>query len=405
MTALDSAAAPARPVHDGGPHRADRRQGDRSGAMRAGSAASAPEIRDPLPGEGRPRADGKLLAVGDRRLTLRGVTYGTFAAGADGTRFRDPDTGRGATSARWRQHGVNAVRMYTVPPRRRARRRPRGGLWVLVGLPWEQHVTFLDRRAPPPRRSGARARRLAGVRRASRGARLRRRQRDPGRRSCAGTAARRVERFLERSVRAARAADPGALVTYVSYPSTEYLRCPPPTSSPSTSTSRTSGSSRPTWRGCRTSPATGRSLIAELGLDSRRHGHAMRRRGRWRAQLGASFAARLRRRLRVRLDRRVASRRRRGARLGLRARPTAIAAPKPALAAVRDAFAAAPLRPSRRAPRRLGRHLHAQTGRRRSQNASRASRRCATPTFEAIVVDDGSTDASAAIAARATARG
>jgi len=36
----------------------------------------------------------------------------------------------------------------------------------------------------------------------------------------------RVERFLERLYRAAKSEDPGGLVTYVNYPSTEYLRLP-----------------------------------------------------------------------------------------------------------------------------------------------------------------------------------
>ena len=37
---------------------------------------------------------------------------------------------------------------------------------------------------------------------------------------------RRVERFLERLYRAAKSEDPDALVTYVNYPSTEYLHLP-----------------------------------------------------------------------------------------------------------------------------------------------------------------------------------
>jgi len=37
---------------------------------------------------------------------------------------------------------------------------------------------------------------------------------------------RRIERFLDRLCGAVRAADPGALVTYVNFPSTEYLRVP-----------------------------------------------------------------------------------------------------------------------------------------------------------------------------------
>src|SRR6266446_3255585 len=37
---------------------------------------------------------------------------------------------------------------------------------------------------------------------------------------------RRIERYLERLYRAAKLEDPGGLVTYVNYPSTEYLRLP-----------------------------------------------------------------------------------------------------------------------------------------------------------------------------------
>src|SRR5262249_13546824 len=95
----------------------------------------------------------------------------------------------------------------------------------MIDLPWEQHVTFLD----DPRRAAAiEARVREGVR------------------SCAGHPAvlayaigneipapivrwhgrRRVERYLERLYRAVKAEDPGGLVTYVSYPTTEYLELP-----------------------------------------------------------------------------------------------------------------------------------------------------------------------------------
>ena len=95
----------------------------------------------------------------------------------------------------------------------------------MVGLPWEQHIAFLDE---PVRAQSIVDRVRAGVR------------------ACAGHPAvlcfsvgneipapvvrwhgrKRVEQFIERLYRAAKEEDPGALVTYVNYPSTEYLELP-----------------------------------------------------------------------------------------------------------------------------------------------------------------------------------
>ena len=40
--------------------------------------------------------------------------------------------------------GINAVRTYTVPPRWLLDTALQEGLWIMAGLPWEQHVAFLD---------------------------------------------------------------------------------------------------------------------------------------------------------------------------------------------------------------------------------------------------------------------
>ena len=178
----------------------------------------------PLTGGPRPRIDGKFLAVGDQRLWVRGVTYGTFAPDEQGCRCGTPDQVERDFAAMAEQ-GVNAVRTYVAPPPWFLDAAMRHGLWVMPGLPWEQHVAFLDERRRP--------------------AAIERRVRDQAA-ACAGHPAilcyavgneiptpivrwhgrRRVERFLERLCDVVRAEDPSALLTYVNYPSTEYLQLP-----------------------------------------------------------------------------------------------------------------------------------------------------------------------------------
>jgi O-antigen biosynthesis protein len=172
----------------------------------------------------RPTARGKSLYADGRRMPVKGVTYGGFRAREHGAEFPSREE-VAADFAVMAGSGINAVRTYTVPPTWLLDLAYESGLWVLVGLPWEQHVTFLDDR-----------RRVCSIEERVR----------EGVRSCAGHPAvmsyavgnevpasivrwhgrRRVERFLERLVRAVRQEDPGALVTYVNYPSTEYLDVP-----------------------------------------------------------------------------------------------------------------------------------------------------------------------------------
>src|SRR5262249_17235058 len=120
---------------------------------------------------------------------------------------------------------INAVRAYTAPPRWLLDRAWEHGLHVMVGLAAEREVGYLNDR-----------RDLSAIER-----RLRERVR-----VCAGHPAglcyaigneipaatvpwlgrRRIEPFLARLAAVTRDADPGALITYVNYPSTEYLESP-----------------------------------------------------------------------------------------------------------------------------------------------------------------------------------
>ena len=98
-----------------------------------------------LPDSARIVADGKFLQVGGERFLVKGVTYGTFAPDADGYQF--PSIERVAEDFRLMAGlGINTVRTYTPPRLELLDEAAKYGLRVMVGLPWSQHVAFLDDR-------------------------------------------------------------------------------------------------------------------------------------------------------------------------------------------------------------------------------------------------------------------
>jgi GT2 family glycosyltransferase len=169
----------------------------------------------------RPRASGKFIYVGDEKLYVRGVTYGTFRPLPSGDEF-PPLEVVAADFKKMAANGVNAVRTYTVPPRWLLDEALEHGLWIMVGIPVERYLGYLTDRKGAPDTAGV-------VREAVR--------------SCAGHPAvlcysignefpasivrwhghKRIERHLEELYRAAKKEDPEALITYANYPSTEYL--------------------------------------------------------------------------------------------------------------------------------------------------------------------------------------
>src|SRR5438128_3116877 len=93
----------------------------------------------------RPRVHGKFIFIGDEKLYIRGVTYGTFRPAANGSEYGDPVTVE-RDFAQMTANEVNAIRTYTVPPRWLLDIAHRQGLRLMIGLPWEQHVAFLDKK-------------------------------------------------------------------------------------------------------------------------------------------------------------------------------------------------------------------------------------------------------------------
>jgi len=172
----------------------------------------------------RPEVRGKFIFAGEEKIFIRGVTYGPFSPNETGCLYHDPETAS-ADFAQIAAMGANAVRTYTVPPRWLLDVAYDHGLRVMVGFGWEQHITFLDERK---RRNSIEDQVREGVR------------------QCAGHpallsytigneipspivrwyGAERIEKFLCRLYDAVKEEDPGSLVSYVNYPTTEYLRPP-----------------------------------------------------------------------------------------------------------------------------------------------------------------------------------
>ena len=91
----------------------------------------------------RPTVRGKFIFVGEKKLYVRGVTYGTFRPDKDGNQFPAREMVE-RDFALMAENGVNALRTYTVPPLWLFDVAQKHGLFVMVGLPWEQHITFLS---------------------------------------------------------------------------------------------------------------------------------------------------------------------------------------------------------------------------------------------------------------------
>lgn len=172
----------------------------------------------------RPHVRGKFIFVGDEKLYLRGTTYGPFRPTEDGCEYHNPDRVQRDFAA-MAQAGFNTVRVYTVPPRWLLDAAAKFGLYVLVGTPWEQHITFLD---IATRRKSITNRVRSAVRELKEHPAL------------LGIAVgneipapivrwygrRRIERFIKLLYLTVKREDEHAMVTYINYPTTEYLQLP-----------------------------------------------------------------------------------------------------------------------------------------------------------------------------------
>jgi glycosyltransferase involved in cell wall biosynthesis len=190
-------------------------------AAPAGAPETAPAAAPaPLP---RPCVRGPALFLGERKFVVKAVTYGTFAADAEGHLYPPPAVVRRDFEMMLAAH-VNTVRTYMPPPAWFLDEARRAGLRVLVGIHWENsNCDFDDARAV--------AAAVRTVRKAVRGCLA---YPDVVLAYVIGNEVpplvtrfhgwRTVHGFLEHLCLAAKEEDPGGLVTYANFPPTEFLQ-------------------------------------------------------------------------------------------------------------------------------------------------------------------------------------
>jgi GT2 family glycosyltransferase len=350
---------------------------------------SGSEVTSPA----RPTARGKFLFVGDEKLYVRGVTYGTFRPDGEGHEFPAREMVR-RDFAMMAASNINAVRTYTPPPTWLLDEAQGRGLLVLVGLAAERYVGYLndgrreaeiaqlvcDRAAACLRHPAVLGYAVANEIPAS---------------TVRWFGRRRMERFVKRLWGVVHKADPDALVTYVSYPSTEYLQLP--FVDLLAFNVYLECQQRLAMYVARLQNLAGERplLMTELGLDSIRNGEA-KQAASLESQIETAFTAGC---AGVFAYAWTDEWHRGGEdvedwEFGLTRRDRR---PKPALGAVRRAFAQAPSCSNAALPR-VSVVVCSCNGARTLGECLDGACALDYPDYEVIVIDDGSTDATAAIA-------
>jgi GT2 family glycosyltransferase len=341
----------------------------------------------------RPQIFGKSIFVGDEKFWVRGVTYGPFAADESGAPYPSPAVVDKDFKA-IKSAGLNTLRLYTVPPTWLLDLAAAQGLRAMIGLPAEQHIAFLDDKT---RVKNIIARIRGYVQQCARHPAI----------LCYVVGneipapvvrwygKRRIENFIARLYRVVKHEDPDALVTYVNYPTTEYLDLPF-IDFLAFNVYLESREQLASYLARLQNLAGERPLLlTEFGLDSRRNGEELQADTlKW--QIATSF------------EKGCAGAvvfawtdewNREGHEIedwdfGLTTRDRK---PKPALEAVTTAFKDVPFSTDRRWPRMSVVVCSYNGARTIEETLIALTKQCYTD-YEVIVVDDGSTDATAHIA-------
>lgn len=167
---------------------------------------------------------GMFLHDGEDKFVVKGFSYGPFVPNANGEPLPDPRAVE-RDFAIMAELGANSVRVYHVPPLWFAEIAARFNLRLMVGVPWQQHIRFLDDRTTPKsirERVADAAHRLGGGKAPMLSVLIGNEIPPQVVRWYGPT---KVERFLNELYDTVKQIDPDLLVSYANFPSTEYLEC------------------------------------------------------------------------------------------------------------------------------------------------------------------------------------
>jgi GT2 family glycosyltransferase len=164
---------------------------------------------------------GRFLFENDEKFFLKGVTYGPFSPSRAGAPFPEAEIVE-RDFALMADLGVNCVRTFTPPPKWLLERARSHGLRLIVGMPWAQHISFLDSTRTQAQIRQSIAQTVAAC------------EREPAvfaylvgneipPEIVRWHGAERIRGFLGTLVDTVKNIDPDALVSYANFPSTEYL--------------------------------------------------------------------------------------------------------------------------------------------------------------------------------------
>jgi glycosyltransferase involved in cell wall biosynthesis len=167
------------------------------------------------------RVHGKFFFAGQAKFFVKGVTYGPFGPGSHGAQF--PERAQVAQDfALMAAMGANTARVFTAPPLWLLDLAAEAGLKLLAGIPWSQHVTFLDSQRIQTEIARTVVDAVRGLERhPALFAYLIGNEIPPDMVRWHGPE--RIRAFLKRLVAAVKEIDPVGLVSYANFPSTEYL--------------------------------------------------------------------------------------------------------------------------------------------------------------------------------------
>jgi GT2 family glycosyltransferase len=343
----------------------------------------------------RVSVDGKFFRLGAKKFYAKGVAYGPFAPAGEGG---DPGFATPEQSARDLDQihdlGANLVRVYEVPPKWFLDLAEERQIKVLVGIPWNQHLCFLDS-------TQQRAEALAAVRRAVFAC---------GRHPAVfafsvaneiapdivrWSGAQAVADFIDELAGEARRADPDCLCTFTNYPTTEFLR-PRSVDFVCFNVYLHQETAFKSYLSRLQMLADSKPLLlGEFGIDSLREGEARKcEMLQW--QIEGAFRGGLAGAVVYTFsdDWWKDGRQIEDWQMGLTTRERQ---PKPAFGTVQKAFAAAPFFPLRRHPK-VSVVVASYNGDRTLKTCLESLLRLNYPDYEVILVDDGSTDTTSQIA-------